>query len=502
MKGVKKCFGPLLAFAIMLGLSLSVYLDTSALKHDVQYIPISFDSAVTAGTTNGSNRNPSFEITWLSADAPDENINRGTNHYFTSRLSNNKCTFVNYSDIYTSTPSYTTYPIAQFTYGFDSYRYNYLSESGYPGSSDSIICNQTVPFGTLYSSQSNLDSHPNFDDSSLNNIPPLDRPPYSSLLPYYYDFDSFYAHDTAIDTNTGITYNQTLKLSDIVGHAPNKFNSLTIPLGRPNESVGTITQGRQVKLQGVFDFSGPGNTFTWNSDLSSAYFRLYYAGLTESQSITDTNSNSGGYVDCTTNFISLPANDFYQLEYTCDLISPATFYNGQLWFYLKFYNPYGYLFDTNADWSFGSTFFITDNDDTPGGTWGTAPTGNNLSNAPGSAQALIPSNDDWFSSLSNLFSFGFFNPFAPIFQMFSDNNSCASIPTIAGMIHSEETEVCPWFNSTLRNIVTPVLGLSSMMLVFGFAVRWLGSRSGNFIEDSGGIDSGGYHFENKYRRKN
>ena len=40
-----------------------------------------------------------------------------------------------------------------------------------------------------------------------------------------------------------------------------------------------------------------------------------------------------------------------------------------------------------------------------------------------------------------------------------------------------------------------------MMIIFGFTVRWLGARSGNFIEDSGGIDSGGYHFENKFRRK-
>lgn len=68
--------------------------------------------------------------------------------------------------------------------------------------------------------------------------------------------------------------------------------------------------------------------------------------------------------------------------------------------------------------------------------------------------------------------------------MFSDNNSCASIPTISSMIHSDESQVCPWFDSSIRNIVTPVLGLSSMMLVFGFAVRWLGSSSGNLFEDS------------------
>ena len=102
--------------------------------------------------------------------------------------------------------------------------------------------------------------------------------------------------------------------------------------------------------------------------------------------------------------------------------------------------------------------------------------------------------------MTGLFSFDFINPFAPIFNLFN-NDSCAQIPTLASMLHSNETQVCPWFDSSVRNITTPVLGLSSMMLVFGFVVRWLGSRSGNFIEDSGGVDAGGYHFENKYRRK-
>ena len=75
--------------------------------------------------------------------------------------------------------------------------------------------------------------------------------------------------------------------------------------------------------------------------------------------------------------------------------------------------------------------------------------------------------------------------------MFSDQSTCANIPTLAGMLHSNETQVCPWFSAETRAIVTPVIGLSSMMLLFGFVVRWLGSGSGNFVEDAGSIEPAG-----------
>ena len=91
--------------------------------------------------------------------------------------------------------------------------------------------------------------------------------------------------------------------------------------------------------------------------------------------------------------------------------------------------------------------------------------------------------DSYDSALSNLFNFNFINPFSPIFNLFTDSSQCANIPIIAGMLGSTETTYCPWFSSTTRSILTPVLGLSATMLVFGFLVRWLSSSSGNMFED-------------------
>ena len=67
--------------------------------------------------------------------------------------------------------------------------------------------------------------------------------------------------------------------------------------------------------------------------------------------------------------------------------------------------------------------------------------------------------------------------------MFRSGDTCASIPNLASMLHSNETQVCAFFPSTVRDILTPVFVLASMMLVFGFVVRWLGSSSGNMFED-------------------
>lgn len=513
MKGVKKCFGLSLLLFTIFGLSLSVFSDTNALKHDVNYLPISSQSASRGGSAipiGGSSPglgigNPYFNISWSSSDFISGDFKLGQDHYFTSSLFDNRCTFINYSSRYYSLPSISYFGSngVSFDYGFPSYRFDY--SSSYYDHLDVLSCQQSIPFGEIFSSQSNLFSHPDFDNSSLVNIPIADRPPYLSLPPYYYDFDSFYLHDKAIDTNSGITYSSSLKMSDIVGFSPNKFSKLTIPLGMVNKDVvGDITTGRSVELSGVFDFSGEGNYFNWASDLSSnSVFNLSYVGLNSSQSFMGSGYNISGSIPCSTNFRSLDFNNFYQLEFTCEFISPDDIYDGQLWFWLYLDSgdtPSGYLFDTNADWSFASAYFITDHDDTPGGIWGFDPTGNNLNYAPGSASSLLPGDEDFFTSLVNLFGFLFLNPFAPIFQLFSNNETCAQIPTLASLIHSEETQVCPWFDSNVRNILTPVLGLSSMMLIFGFAVRWLGSGSGNMFIDDDVSDTGhSFALRNKFQ---
>lgn len=127
-------------------------------------------------------------------------------------------------------------------------------------------------------------------------------------------------------------------------------------------------------------------------------------------------------------------------------------------------------------------FTITINgDNTEGGNGGYRQLGSYPNVSPGTPEG--ENSTDWFTSLSDQFKFTVLNPFAPIFDLFTAGDRCVQIPTIAGMLHAPDDEYCPWFDATTRNIVTPVVAISSVMLVFGFVVRWLGSDSGNMFAD-------------------
>lgn len=76
-----------------------------------------------------------------------------------------------------------------------------------------------------------------------------------------------------------------------------------------------------------------------------------------------------------------------------------------------------------------------------------------------------------------VFNFTFANPFEALLNMFRADN-CVSITTIASMLHSEQTTYCSWWSSTVRSILTPVFSIASVMLLFGFVVRWISSTSG------------------------
>lgn len=80
------------------------------------------------------------------------------------------------------------------------------------------------------------------------------------------------------------------------------------------------------------------------------------------------------------------------------------------------------------------------------------------------------------SQAQGVFSFSVFNPFLPLFSMFNVNQ-CVSIPTLSNMLGSSETQYCSWFNGTTRGILTPVMSIASVMLIFGFVIRWLGGSS-------------------------
>ena len=92
--------------------------------------------------------------------------------------------------------------------------------------------------------------------------------------------------------------------------------------------------------------------------------------------------------------------------------------------------------------------------------------------------------DGQASQAESMFSFTFLNPFIGIFELFNDSG-CVSIPTIAGMVGSSETTYCPWFDSSVRNILTPVFGFSSMILLFGFVIYWLRGGSSDILYKGG-----------------
>ena len=160
---------------------------------------------------------------------------------------------------------------------------------------------------------------------------------------------------------------------------------------------------------------------------------------------------------------------------------------------------YRYVWDTNADYSFSTSYLVTDNDETPGAPMSQPVTGGNTDLSPAESyldamesgeaidvQAIL---EDLFENLKNLLSFNILNPFDGFFQLFTNNNSCVSIPIIAGMLHAENDSYCPWFDSSTRDILTPVLGIASVMLLFGFIVRWLRSSSSDFSPSSAGGES-------------
>lgn len=74
--------------------------------------------------------------------------------------------------------------------------------------------------------------------------------------------------------------------------------------------------------------------------------------------------------------------------------------------------------------------------------------------------------------LGSIFSFTVMNPFSPIFDLFA-GGGCRPIPTIGKMLNKPNATYCPWFPNNIRSILTPVLGISAMILIFGFVISWL-----------------------------
>ena len=503
MKRSKLCYGLLLALVIIFGLSLNVCFDTNASSHDYVGIPflnpciqvssdytslVPYDPSNFAPTCTGRGGVLAFEFKGTASDSSFSDIfvkdsssqlgyaSDGTSFYYdgTVRALSSGFHRNNYNDGgVTIASSYPAFAVSEFISDSSPlsvqnfYTRTAFGTSGKPAydnrANSILICGPQ--YGAVCGGLWNTNEYIS-----------------SQILPYWYSADGFYRVNSAIDTDSGSHYSYTFSFDDLFDKPIRKFSSLTIPLhdyGGYFLDSSNLTSGRAFEFKGAFEFDG---SFEWNANISSSNF-----GFQIRAGVQEVGDRSGGkyitFADCTTNLITLSSTGYKQLEFSCSG-NLATNYV----YFLPFLAIHGgtteYVFQTDDTWRFASMFLVTDNDDTPGTPFNSELTGGGT--IIGSDEYIISENagtEDWFSSLTSLFSFDFINPFAPIFNLFN-NDSCVQIPTLASMLHSNETEVCPWFDSTVRNITTPVLGLSSMMLVFGFVVRWLGSSSGNMFTDS------------------
>lgn len=496
-KGVIKC-GLLLALPIMLGLSLSVCSDTNALKYNQDLLPFSYPVAPGINLGIQLYRPLRFSVegmsNWMTNDDNDFSIRLKADdyYYYNLRFDDSKCIYSNHHSLNGSTNSaISNYSFPYFLRPTD----DSFSMSDFP--SGNYICN--------------TDSHvPNLD---IDSIPPYSfgQPNLRSYVPYRFDHNSAFLRSTV--SKDGLNQSAKLDMTSLAGSRPlpGYFHFLDFPIGY---STKFFASGSTLEFKGewLFDsgtgseelYVNPNGTVT----LTAVFYRDYSAYLTH-------NASSSIYrvvnVNCSFSKSQNPNPDEapWIFSYDCPVTVPIDsslsgftilFDGGDTSDHIS--RPFlmiGYL----RSWLIDSSIVITDGDDSSASSddsfFANVFIGN-ASNAPGYAgNSGIP---DYDSSLSNLFDFSFLNPFQSIFGMFSGgDNTCVHIPTIANMIYLEDDTVCPVFSSDIKSITTPIISLSSMMLLFGFAVRWLGARSGNFIEDSGGEDWGHYHFQNKFRRK-
>lgn len=76
--------------------------------------------------------------------------------------------------------------------------------------------------------------------------------------------------------------------------------------------------------------------------------------------------------------------------------------------------------------------------------------------------------DDFQPTLS------FSDPLSWMWSLGTSDN-CANIPILASLLHSNSSVYCSWWPTTIRSIVSPIINIFVMIIVFGFAIRWLKS---------------------------
>ena len=505
MKGLKKCYGVLSLLAIIFGFSLNVCSDTSAVLYNIDTIPLSYPII---STVNPNMWSHPLSVQIQTSVLPYNSNLLPSQYVYTLSSSNDQCQGVAYKRL-PALESNANGDRTYLYYGFSGY--DFIPPFSY---------NECQLSGVV----SNLNR-----DSVLNLASPTDfalRNELSSLFPFRYKYNGFFRRDSrsidgfVYDTKIDLLYSLFTNMheiqygensGDFSALYPDAIYKLRLPLGpTDSDTSSSLHPNQQIKFSGKFLIDLDDYTSSFSLTPTIELHTSYVSGSSQS---FDTSS-------CSVHLQHVDLDDptsLYSLSYTCPYtlrsLPPSPNSIGYFdpsytfpFFYLEVSFDYGTSNTKFASLLFESSISVTDNDYTlADDDWNSPITGSDPNSAPGSAvqfdDYFNDDNVDFFESLKNLFNFNFSNPFAPIFSMFDPGSNCAQIPTLAGMLHSEETEVCSFFSDNTRAVLTPVFTIASMMIIFGFTVRWLGSRSGNFIEDSGGIDSGGYHFENKFRRK-
>lgn len=468
MKRSIKCFGLLSALFTIFGLSLNVYSDTSAIKYTPSSLPY-----VIPTYADGSS---SFYLSQpLSVTARDLDFgNPPAPWFFTAHKDQNgNCVYgsggSNSSDYYNV--QYVG-PISIELGGgpifINKDDNNSLSQCLYGG--DSLL---DIKFGS--------NGIPSFISSSI----PLVGDPFTynfrSFLPYNSDY---YGFGILKDGSYGFTD------AEIFGRNIPRPTDFILPLNVNYNQI-KERQGSQYDFHVSYNFKvqfyGDWPQSPVNSDINIRIYLSYYyedgnGDLQEGYDVnTCSHSENGKFmlVDCSNTFINSPYKNYVGAYISFQSVS-----GGYLWDVSNYTSDKPDSFDS---WSIRDLTITTFYDDTPATEeqnnalrigWG----GVSQDTAPGTPGSY--DSDDYFDSIINLFNFSFVNPFSGLFGLFTDSSRCVDIPIIAGMLGSDETQYCPWFDNTVRNILTPVLGIAANMLLFGFAVRWLGSSSGNNFEDT------------------
>lgn len=522
MKGVKKCYGLLLALLIMFGLSLSVCLDSNALKHDYNGIPflaplvpnsvkvidggytsIDWDNARDGGGEYSNTQ--SFAI-YARGQAYSYNDN-----YKDLRFKDGmKLSYLNFQpsqsngqNLCNLSSSASANAILSFdnsvSQGFNSVsqfdRIYYLNNN-FNNNFDNLTNTQSrcrflgkfgqIPPPRLGEVATNTPFRPckdsrygNFSCSIQFNATGYFNDSFSN---HWFTSSGFYTNQRTTLVN-GEQFEHLFSLSEMYNKPITSVDRIVLPLYDYSDywfNPYNFYQGRQFNFKGFFNFEpGEVNIHPNISNIATLKIRarVYatnpYQGTTGSTIIEFpctskfTNYQNPSSVLTTVWSYECPIELPFQTPYMFPVLDFDSHYN----------NNDNYLWLTNSSWKFGRLFVVSDNDETPGGAFGSDLPG---ANNPGQLSDYL-NNDETaeglFDSLINLFTLDFINPFAPIFQMFGTGDECAQIPVIAGMLSSNETQVCPFFPANIRNILTPVIGLSSAMIIFGFCISWLRGSS-------------------------